>query len=257
MSCASTQGAGGQGLGTEAAWRRSPSEDGLAGSEAELQTKGPSSTRHGEKHRGSSLPFRPLPISCVHAAGWGPVPGRTPTDLSPVSPSCTARRTGWHGQGRGLWDSKGHWSLRRKRGAPTPPTGLVGAACLGLAPGPVARSVKGRDAQQVLGVAAQVLELHGGLGQEEDFHLLRLVLAVGLPVVDLQEGQGLMGAAMEAFRSAGVGAWTRERHLAPRGGIREWLSRRKARPDLRLPGGSRVTSWHSLLAVGSLESGLP
>lgn len=73
-------------------------------------------------------------------------------------------------------------------GTRCPPTGLVGAALPGAAPGPVSSRVEGRDADQVAGVAAEVLELHRGLRQEKHLHLLRLVLAVGLPVVDLAQG---------------------------------------------------------------------
>lgn len=73
-------------------------------------------------------------------------------------------------------------------GTRRPPTGLVGAALPGAAPGPVSSRIEGRDADQVAGVAAEVLELHHGLRQEKHLHLLRLVLAVGLPVVDLAQG---------------------------------------------------------------------
>lgn len=83
------------------------------------------------------------------------------------------------GRGPRLWE-----------GSPCPPTGLVGLALPGVTPGPVSSGVEGRDADQVLGVAGEVLQLRRGLGQEQHPHLLRLVPAVRLPVVDLPERAG-------------------------------------------------------------------
>lgn len=65
------------------------------------------------------------------------------------------------------------------------PTCLVGACWLGAALGTVTSSIECRDADQVLGVAGQVLQLHYRLGQEQDLHFLRFVLAICLPVVNL------------------------------------------------------------------------
>lgn len=67
------------------------------------------------------------------------------------------------------------------------PTGLMGASLPGVTLRPVSRRVEGRDADQVLGVAGQVLQLQHGLRQEQDLHLLCFVLAVCLPVVNLLE----------------------------------------------------------------------
>lgn len=66
-----------------------------------------------------------------------------------------------------------------------PPTCLVCAPLARVTLGPVSRSVEGRDANQVLCVAGEVLDLHHRLGEEEDLHFLRLVAAVCLPVVNL------------------------------------------------------------------------
>lgn len=50
---------------------------------------------------------------------------------------------------------------------------------------PITCGIEGRDADQVLGVAGEILYLYYRLRKEEDLHLLSLVAAVGLPVVNL------------------------------------------------------------------------
>lgn len=67
------------------------------------------------------------------------------------------------------------------------PTGLMGASLPGVTLRPVSRRVEGRDADQILGVAGQILQLQHSLWQEQDLHLLCFVLAVCLPVVNLLE----------------------------------------------------------------------
>lgn len=66
-----------------------------------------------------------------------------------------------------------------------PPTGLMCASLSWVTLGPVTCGVEGRDADLVLGVAGEILDLHHGFREEEDFHFLSLVAAVCLPVVNL------------------------------------------------------------------------
>lgn len=61
----------------------------------------------------------------------------------------------------------------------------MGTPLPGVAPGPITSSVEGRYADQVFGVAGQVLKLHCGLREEQDLHLLCFVPVARLPVVDL------------------------------------------------------------------------
>lgn len=89
------------------------------------------------------------------------------------------------------------------RGAAASPTRLVGAPRPGIAPGPVSGGVEGGNADQVAGVAGQVLQLHRGLGQEQHLHLLRVVLAARLPVVDLQREQGSQAPGRGPLSSCG------------------------------------------------------
>ena len=132
----------------------------------------------------------------LHAAGpgWGP---ETPCGSDPEISGYTglglrtSRAGSWSGGGgqrRGRGQRWGGGRPGQSVGGLRAPTCLVGAARLGLAPGPVARGVEGRDADQVLGMAGEVLQFGRGLGQEQHPHLLRVVLAVCLPVVDLSGG---------------------------------------------------------------------
>lgn len=127
------------------------------------------------------LPLQKLPAhgSVCHRSGraescadreWGP--------LVPLGSGVAAGAAG-------LWPAGGC----KARGKETrcSPTGLMGAPLPGRALRPVSRSVEGRDADQVLGVAGQVLQLHHRLRQEQDLHLLCFVLAACLPVVNLWE----------------------------------------------------------------------
>lgn len=74
------------------------------------------------------------------------------------------------------------------------PTSLMCAALTRVTLGPVTRGIEGRDADQVLGVAGEVLYLYHRLREEEDLHLLSLIAAVCLPVVNLLgSARGMVG----------------------------------------------------------------
>lgn len=65
------------------------------------------------------------------------------------------------------------------------PTSLMCAALTWVTLGPITRGIEGRDADQVLGVAGEILYFYHRLREEEDLHLLSLVATVCLPVVNL------------------------------------------------------------------------
>lgn len=77
------------------------------------------------------------------------------------------------------------WTLDAMTGQTGRPTGLMCASLTWVTLGPITRSIEGGDADQVFGVAGEILDFHHWLREEEDLHFLSLVAAVCLPVVNL------------------------------------------------------------------------
>lgn len=85
-------------------------------------------------------------------------------------------------------------ALDAMTGQTEPPTSLMRASLTWVTLGPITRGIEGRDADQVLGVAGEILYLYYRLRKEEDLHLLSLVAAVGLPVINLLgRARGMVG----------------------------------------------------------------
>lgn len=89
-------------------------------------------------------------------------------------------------------------------------TSLMGAPLPGVTLGPVSGGIEGRDADQVLGVTSQVLQLHHRLRQEKDLHLLCFVLALCLPVVNLLERARSWRQVVEEWLPLFLSLWETE-----------------------------------------------
>lgn len=93
------------------------------------------------------------------------------------------------------------------------PTCLLGLAQGRGAPRPFPRSVEGRHADHVGGVAGQVLELHAVLSQEECLHPLGEVLPLGLPEINLQtQTMGREGDGQQRLRDSRVSGHLHSSH---------------------------------------------
>lgn len=75
---------------------------------------------------------------------------------------------------------------QKKRGSAAGLTSLQGSGPSGVAWRAVPSRVEGRQSDQVRGVRGQVGQEHTRVWDEDHLDLLRLVLPVPLPVVDLQ-----------------------------------------------------------------------